>query len=368
MRVRRFLGCAAVATLGIAAGVTALRGDDSASSDEVLYGDEIRELLAILESEAFRDPGYLEMRLEAMKHLRRVVTKGGDGLREAALRRMREPRSDARQRAQLVLAQIAELPDESVRPLLDEEDIEVSTWAYLVLSARDGALRPPSRELETITSAADESVPAGRDPLLDVHANIRDALDGRFELIDGVAMTSRDHADDEVWRYDLTRRTLDLDGDGVAEHFVCAELSGVVEFLAVLRRPDADASWELTALGRPKYAHHARPVVADFDGDGRPDLGVEYDNCGIPSYGAFCAYSASDRAFVDGPWAYHARVRVLLRRADEAPVFVDRDLYKDNYGGTAIHCAGVCAMRHELLRWDGQAFTRVGVVFVRSDE
>ena len=368
MRDRRLWGCAAVAAFALAAGVTALRGDDSASPDELLDGDEIRELLAILESEAFRNSEYAGLRAEALKHLRRVVTEGGDALRDAALRRMREPRSDVRHRAQLVLAQFHELPHESIRPLLDDEDIELSTWAYLVLSAQQAAGRPPSRELETFPIEVGDSAPASRDPLLDVHANIRDALDGRFELIDGVAMTSRDHADDEVWRYDLTRRTLDLDGDGVAEHFVCAKLSGIVDFLAVLRRPDADASWELAALERPKYAHLARPVVADFDGDGRPDLGVAYDNCGTPSYGALCVYSASDRAFVEGPWAYHAPVRVLLRRAGEAPVFVDRDLHKANYGGTAIHRLGVCAMRHELLRWDGHAFTRAGEVFVRSDE
>ena len=71
---------------------------------------------------------------------------------------------------------------------------------------------------------------------------------------------------------------------------------------------------------------------------------------------------------MDGPWAYHAPVRVLFRRPGEAPVFVARELHEDNFGGTAIHCLGVCAMRHELFRWDGRSFERVGVAFVRSDE
>ena len=83
------------------------------------------------------------------------------------------------------------------------------------------------------------------------------------------------------------------------KHKITAQLSGRIEFLAMLRRPDERSSWELAALARPQYAHGAEPVLADFDGDGTTDLGVAHNNCGIPTYGGLSVYSAADRAFVE---------------------------------------------------------------------
>jgi hypothetical protein len=57
----------------------------------------------------------------------------------------------------------------------------------------------------------------------------------------------------------------------------------------------------------------------------------------------------------------------LRRRPEEAPVFVSRTLYKDNFGGTAMHCLGVCALRYELSRWNGRTLEPIGAVFTRYD-
>src|SRR5215831_2717188 len=102
---RRSIHVAALAALAVSSFLAAApRADEDApTGDAVLDGADVRELLAILESETFRAEAYEDLRTEALKQLSRVVKQGGEPLRDAALRRIASASGDARRRAELVL-------------------------------------------------------------------------------------------------------------------------------------------------------------------------------------------------------------------------------------------------------------------------
>jgi hypothetical protein len=347
-----------VAAAALAVGRTAPRADeDDPTGDEILDGADVRELLAVLESETFRDPDYAELRGEAAAQFARVVNSGGDALRDAALRRLRDRDGDDLRRAELVLAQIEKLPEEVVRPLLEADDVEVSTWARLALRMPDVGPTPSK-------SGSEPTFP--RDPLLDVHAAVRAAVDG-FEFAGARASLPPFEDEKERREVELERATLDLDGDGVAEHCVVAECAGGLLFAAVLRRPEADAAWEIAAIDASDAARHPALSLDDFDGDGRTDFAVRSWSGGTPAHFGLSIYSPKRRSFDSVGWSYHDAVHVVRTGRDRPPVLLVRSPYKDNYGGTSIHLLGVCAMKHDLLRWTPDGVTPVGAAWTKFD-
>ena len=367
MAVRRVVAIVLVAAAGFAASVTALRGDDSPTPDEVLDSPEVRELLAILESETFRGGDYAELRSEAATQLDRVVADGGEALRDAALRRMRELHGDERRRAELVLAQAATVPPESVRALLSSDDPELGTWAWLNLSRRKDAGEAPPWSVDPPSPLRPVDLGPARDPLLDVHAQIRDALPG-FEMSGTRTTLRRDDEEPEGLR--LLRHDTDLDGDGISEELVAAETAEEYPrsvFLAVLRRDSADAPWTLAGLRVSEWGHD-EVIVTDLDGDGRDDVAVASTIPASPTLSELSVWSHADRRFVDLGPSYHAAVLILRRAPREPAVLVTRWPYKDNYGGTAISLVGVCATEFQLWRWDGRKVDEVGAAYLAFDD
>jgi hypothetical protein len=363
MTGRRLCGVAILAIAGMFVGDVALRGDEP-TPDELLDGPEIRELLAILESEAFRDSDFNDLRSEALRQFGRIVSEGGDGLRDAALRRMQEHRGDDRRRAELVLAQIPELPAEQVRPLLDDEDIEVATWAYLTLErAKVADLKPWTDDTSAPLPAPTTLTADERDPLLDAFDLVREQVEG-FEL----SSTTASHCDAEGERESLVFTRWRLARGDETLHVVLARSGEYRDpaFIAVLRRASADARWALEKLVADERLRHADLVIQDLDGDALPDVAVSYWNGGTPSWGCLALLSASRAGGFAGTYC-HGDVRVIRRAERPAPFLLERTPYESNYGGTAVWTLGVVATQYDISTWTESGIRQVGSVWIAGD-
>jgi hypothetical protein len=366
MTGRRLCGVAVLALAGVVVGDVALRGEE-ATPDEVLDGPEIRELIAILESEAFRGYRYVDLRAEALKQFGAIVKEGGDELRDAALRRMQGRRGVERRRAELVLAQAAAPPGDRVRELLASGDAEVAAWAWLNLSRRKDAGDAPAWDVVPPRPLAQVDFATARDPLLDVHAAIRDRVEG-FEM-SGTRTTVR-CGDEEPEELRLLRRDADLDGDGVAEQVVAAETAEEYArsvFVAILRRDAMASAWTLAGLRVSEWGHD-RVVVTDLDGDGRDEVAVESIVPASPTVHGLCIWSAQSGRFVELEVSYHVPVLSLRRAPGEPALLLTRWPYKDNYGGTAITLVGVLATKFTLWRWNGREFDDAGAAWLAFDD
>ncbi len=367
MRLGRLLLLMGIAA---AAGLAALpfapsRAGEDGDGAALLDGPEVRELLAILESETFRDPAYCDLRSEALKQLERVVREGGDALRDAAIARIRARGGDERKVAELVLAQFEKLPDEAIRPLLADRDVEVATWAYLTLDRAEAADLEPWSDLTAADGLATiDLAPSERDPLLDVFPRIREKVAG-FEL--SAARASRRSPDEE----EPTELTLSRWRPAARDGELYVVLASEHEwqspvFVAILERDKADAPWSLSELVTEEQCRHIRVGFEDVDGDGLPDVCLAYWSGGTPSWECLDAFSSRSKTLVGCGMSCHDDVQIVRRGADVTPLLLERAPYKANYGGTAVWTVGVAATRYDVSRWADAGPVHVGSVWIRN--
>lgn len=348
---------------GIAAALALLLGTGTRAGDDPghvagLDDPEVGELLAIVESDAFRDPAYCDLKCEALRQLQRLAAAGGDPLVQAAVGRIRSGPADRRARAQLVLAQAPPVPEAVLLPLLAEADPEVSGWAALLLDLRRAADAPGA------ASFASQDTPEP-DPLLDVEDDLAALLPSL--VFEGGRAWSRGDPGEERREVRLERVTADVDGDDVAEHCVAGSDEGAFACAVVLERTAADGAWRVAAAESGDFGRQPQADLRDLDGDGAPEFCVDVWHGGTPSWFLTLAYAPEARAFRGSELSYHEVPRVV--RVPPATAFVaTRIPHRDNYGGTAIHTVGTAAFLWELHRWTPGGFEALGTATTPFDE
>ncbi len=384
---RHVVACLATVLLLGLSGVSPASVDRSPV--EVLDGDELRDVIAFLENETFRDDQYVQMRVSMCGRLSDVVREGGDGLRHAALERVRTGDAAQRQHAQLVLAQCAEIPDDELRPLLSHPDPEVWIWAHVTACrlVEDRGDDVGMRSVEMAAAAGPlTQIPArlpDDEPLIAVAGEIEARLrvspevDARRRAADPEQHGRRfEPLLTEFWKYIPRdrRRFVDFEGDGVDEvvvvaypkwgdhesEFRCDEL----KFVAVIGR-DADGVWQLEAFDAIQHATYVDDIfVGDVDGN-------DGDECFVRTkvIGGWCwgVLNGVTRAAVGKKVTASFPDQVVScvgRPGGDDVFFVAAEAYRPTHSGKAAYLAGTMAYEYVIHRWNGSELELVGAVYV----
>ena len=351
---------------------------------------EIAQLLAILESSRLRSEEFSDLRSAAASRLRHRVQGAGDPFIAEAVRRISSPDAgtwedwdsdERRDRAMLLLSLVPSIP----RNLLDglnEAEAPVVRAYRLVRGTRwasPSALDDPrlyrsgpAQGADPLQAAAEVLLPLLRPNPLPEGGELEDFTRSGAPRVR------------EFWAHvpPDNRWMVDLDGDGLEEMFVkCPALWPMDEdyvhddlrFLALLRRESGAGPWRITyfrRLGVNEGVQHI--AVADFDGDGKPEIGIWTSNgCGIlcerggETRALLTVLSGENRggATID---SYRGDFQVSAHRETETspPIFGSWDEYCGVSGRKVFHGSGVIAYEGLMYRWSKNGFVRIGRVFV----
>lgn len=335
----------------------------------------IAELITILESDSLRREESPSDRLTAWQRLRDLILQGGDKLTRQALSRLDHPDSSVRRGAQIILALTEAVP--------------ASVWEDLT--------RSPRNEIRTLAlmrrhldfddfGVLDVCGPYGDlGPLREAAGELRELLEPREKEIAG---WSKDFAADyrasmapryaRFWEHILPaeQRLADIDGDGIPEVIVAAELwkgGGYKHrwsFIAVLRRSHRGAPYGVAFFKLLDEESLCGLAVADFDGDGILECAVRHYWLATNN-GCTTLTMLSGRHLPNAPaiesWKPAYRLTLLPRREGTPAEFVGTLTYRLANTGTVTERAGALAVESRVYRWSRAGFREICRVYVPLD-
>ncbi|MHC4515344.1 MAG: FG-GAP repeat domain-containing protein [Planctomycetota bacterium] len=297
-----------------------------------------------------------------------IKQKGGALLRAEAVRRFLNGDSGERQRAQLILARFDKVPADIVERVARSPRLQHRAWAAWCNTngPRDVVPSVPALFRRGPTTAFDR-----QNPFDDVAQALRERLEipaDKLKHYNAEHQTAyrktflpaltriRTHLPAKEW----TR--LDLDGDGIDELFITGVIpdgSCGVGLTLILRRPRAAARWTIAYCR--KWEEHERGfdlragspdlVIADFDGDGRPEV-AEW----IAIVAGWCWEQVYyyDESSLSTPLQLHGRAASVAHLPDDPrPVIVTRSAFNPTGGGKAAYLVTALATQLRVTRWTG---------------
>ena len=310
-----------------------------------------------------------------------VKQEGGAHLREEAARRFLNGDAGERQRAQLILARLDKIPADIVARVARWPQLQHRAWAAWCNTdgPRDCVVSVPSLFRRGPTRAFDR-----RNPLDDVAKALRERLEIPADTLKGYkAEYQADyrktflpalaripaHLPSKEW----TR--LDLDGDGIDELFIAGAIPDGwwgVGITLILRRSRGEARWKIAYYRR--WGMHERGIglkigrpdltIADFDGDGRPEVAESISMVAGWSWEQIYYYDESSLA---KPAHFHGRGACVARLPnDSRPVIVTRSAYNPTGGGKAAYLVTALATELRVTRWTGPKAT-TAIVLVHGN-
>jgi hypothetical protein len=316
-----------------------------------------------------RGPAGLELVESTRAQLDHFVKQEGGGLlRAEAVRRFLNGDAGERERAQLILARFDKVPADIVERVARSPRLQHRAWAAWCNTngPRNNAVSVPSLFRRGSTTAFDR-----HSPLDDVAQALRERLripadtlkhyspeeQAAYRTTFLPALTRiRAHLPPKQW----TR--LDLDGDGIDELFITGLIPDGwcgVGLTLILRRSRAAARWTIAYCRRwPEHERGVdlsagRPglVIADFDGDGRPEV-AEW----IAIVAGWCweRINYYDESSLSAPVQFHGRgASVAHLSNDPRPMIVTRSAFNPTGGGKAAYLVTALATQLRVTRWTG---------------
>lgn len=320
--------------------------------------------------------------IRAVKALldRFVVTRGGAVLRDEAAHRFLTGSAAEREKAQLILARHESIPD-AVRARVGSSPL-LAHRAWAAWCNTDGPKRNAPSDPALFRRGANAPRLA-TDPLADVADTLRQRLlipaaelagykeeyqKGYHATFVPAMARPAAHFPPERWVH------VDFDGDGVNELFINGSIPDGwegVEVTMILRWSASGKRWDLVNFRRwdtyerafGDWRGNANLVIADFDGDGRPEVA---EQTSIVAGWCWETIRYYDEANLANPPAITARgVRVATLPHDSRPVIVTRSAYNPTNGGKAAYLTTTLATRLCVTRRNGRT-AETATVLVRG--
>lgn len=332
----------------------------------------IGELIRLLESDTLRRDEDVQLRGFAKDRLNGLIRDGGENLVLQALGRLDHPDPGMRRRAQLTLALT--------------ENVAASVWEDLTRSPRNDVRALALLRLERDRSEIGEFDVCGPfgdfGPLKEVAGELRELLVPNAETIAGWSEEfAADYRADMAPRFPrfwehvtpTEQRLADLDGDGIPEVVVAAELWKGASyrhrwtFIAVLQRVRPDVPHRVVFFKLLDDESLSGLAVADFDGDGILECAVRHYWLAVNN-GCTTLTMLSGRHFPEAPriesWKPAYCLSLLRSRDGETAEFVGTSIYKLANTCTVTERIGALAVEACVYRWSRAGFLESARVYV----